>query len=366
MRGVPGRPADCHHGRVDQPPAVTAADIDELVVGVTLLGSGGGGDAGNFAQLLRRRLGAGSRRLHRPGQLTDHTVVPVGVVGATSVFLEKLPGGHELTGAVEAISRWVDAAVTAVMPLEAGGLNGIAALVAAVELDLPLLDVDLMGRALPRLDQVSWATKGMPIAPCGVSEPGGQVLVVDGATPSDLERTVRSFLVHAGGWAALALRPVPVSMAVPNAIPGSLARALELGRAHATLPEAPDPEEIENALNGRVLGAGRIQQIARNQADATRSTIHLQDTTSGSVVRIEAQNEYLLVLVDGRPAASTPDLVCLLDRRTALPIAVDRLRSADDVLVLTLPGPTWWHDNDGERFVGPTSFGIEPVAAELR
>ena len=345
-------------------PSITVADVDDLVVGVSLLGSGGGGDATTFARVLRRRLGAAQQRLYRPEELGDRTVVPVGVVGATSVFLEKLPGGHELQGAVSAVGRWTGTRPTAVMPLEAGGLNGIAGLVAALDLEVPFLDADLMGRAFPRLDQLTWSAQGKALGPSALCGSGGQVVLIDGASPSELERTARAFLAQWGGWAAIAIRPVPVLEAADNAVIGSSSRALWLGRAHALLPERASDSTVGEALGGAVLGSGRVRQIARHHhLDPTKSSIHIDDSATGGVLRIEAENEYLLVFVDGCPVASTPDLVCVLDRRTRLPIAVDLLRSGDEVMVVTMPGPSWWREHGQLRHVGPGAFGLglEPV-----
>ena len=350
-------------GDVPSFPALTAADVTALVVGVSLLGSGGGGDAMTFARVLRHRLGPGTLRLHSPSELAGEVVVPVGVVGATSVFVEKLPGGHELTGAVRAVCRWTGVDATAVMALEAGGLNGVAGLVAALELDVPFLDADLMGRALPRLDQLTWSAQGTPV-PAALCEPGGQVVVVDGASPAALERTARAFLAQSGGWAAIALRPVPVPVATRDAVTGSLARALRLGHGHAGLPERAPAGAVAAALGGDVLGVGRVRQIARlHHPLPTGSSIHVDSSDTGHVLRIEAQNEYLLAFVDGRAVASTPDLVCVLDRRTCLPIAVDLLRTGDEVMVLVLPGPTWWREPHRLRHVDPAAFGLdhEPV-----
>lgn len=352
-------------------PALTAQDIDALVAGVELLGSGGGGDAATFARVLRRRLGDGRIDLHEPADLAEGVVVPVGVVGSTSVFLEKLPSGAELAGAVNAACRWAGVQADAVMSLEAGGLNGITGLVASLDLGLPFLDADLMGRALPRLDQFSWAVEGLPLTPCALYEPGGQIVVVDSASPSGLERAVRAFLSETGGWAALALPPLPVPIAVSAALTGSVSRALELGRAHTRLGETPPARAVETALGGRVLADGRVIEVSRyrNTGAFGRGSTTVIDTRSGAVVRIETENEYLLALVDGRPEVSTPDLLCLLDRRTARPVAVDRVRTGDEVLVIALPGPSWWGQNEHRlAAVGPSAFGlnIEALLLETR
>jgi DUF917 family protein len=349
--------------------SITAGNVDALVAGVRLLGSGGGGDPTSFAKLLKRRLGPDRIDLHTPDDLAGNWVTPVGIVGSTSVFLEKLPSGRELTSAVEAVCRWAGVEANAVMGLEAGGLNGIAAMVASLDVGLPFLDADLMGRALPRLDQLSWAVEGLPITPCALCEPGGQVVIVDEATPQAVERTARAFVSETGGWAALALSPRAVPTAAPVSVLGSAARALSLGTAHAGLDTPPTPESVEVALGGRVLATGRVREVTRYDRPGafSRGSVTVVDSRSGAVVRVEAENEFLLALVDGRPEASTPDLLCVLDRRTAHPLAADGVRVGDDTLVVVLPGPPWWASR-GHRLaaVGPAAYGLDTEPALLR
>lgn len=342
---------------------VREQDLGALVVGVTLLGSGGGGDTGAFGRMLRRRLGAGELVLRDASDVPDVSVSPIGVVGATSVLMEKLPSGGEFETAVRAVSRWTGEAVTGLMSLEAGGLNGLTALIAALDLGLPVVDADLMGRALPRLDQFSWAVAGRSLTPCALSEPSGQVIVVDNVDAAGLERAVRSFVAQTGGWAVLALAPTPVEAAAADAVQGSLTRALNLGRAHAGLVVGAAPAEVAGALGGRLLGCGRVEEVARHViadggAAFGRGSVCVVDSASSAILRIETENEYLLAMVDGEPVVSTPDLVCVLDRRTLQPIAVESIRSGDEVLVLALPGPDWWQRADRITHVGPEAFGL--------
>jgi uncharacterized protein len=334
------------------------ADVDPLVVGLQLLGSGGGGDPLAFRNGLRRVLACGVE-LHDPGDLGDAPVVAVGMLGATRVFAEKLPSGQEITRAVRALARWTGVAPAAVMPYEAAGLNGALAVAAAGELGLPLVDADLMGRALPRLDQLTRAVAGARLTPYALAEANGQVVLVDDADPVALERVARSVVAQGGGWAGGALAPVPARLVATDACTGTLARALQLGRAHAGLVR-PSPPEVADALGGRVLAAGRTVEIARHPSQSFgRAGVTIVDE-SGGVLRVEAENEYLLAILDGEPVASCPDLLCLLDRRTAAPIAVDGLRLGDDVLAVALPGPPWWRATP-ERLlhVGPRAFGLD-------
>lgn len=342
---------------------VRERDLGALVVGVTLLGSGGGGDTGAFGRMLRRRLGAGELVLRDAADLPGVSVSPIGVVGATSVLMEKLPSGGEFETAVRAVSRWTGVDLTALMSLEAGGLNGLTPLIAALDLGLPVVDADLMGRALPRLDQFSWAVAGRSLTPCALSEPSGQVIVVDNVDAAGLERAVRSFVAQTGGWAVLALAPTAIEAAAVDAVEGSLTRALALGRAHASLEPGAVPAAVADGLGGRLLGSGRVVEVARHViadggAAFGRGSLCVVDSASRAVIRIETENEYLLALVDGIPVVSTPDLLCVLDHRTLQPIAVDAIRTGDEVVVVALPGPTWWHQPDRLTHVGPEAFGL--------
>ncbi|OLS98675.1 hypothetical protein BJF90_40785 [Pseudonocardia sp. CNS-004] len=352
-----------------------AADVDPLVVGLQLLGSGGGGDPLPLRHGLRRVLAAGDVELHDPADLGDAPVVAVGMLGATRVFAEKLPSGHEITRAVRALARWTGVVPAALMPYEAAGLNGAVAVAAAGELGLPLVDADLMGRALPRLDQLSRAVAGHPLTPYALAEASGQVVLVDDADPVALERVARAVVAQGGGWAGGRVARCRPAVVAADACTGTLARALRLGRAHARLVR-PAPAEVADALGGRVLAAGRIVEIARHpSASFGRAGVTIVDESgadesstreSSGVLRVEAENEYLLAIHDGEPVASCPDLLCVLDRRTAAPIAVDALRLGDDVLAVALPGPSWWRASPERlRHVDPHAFGLDCDAVLL-
>lgn len=342
------------------------ADVDAFLLGATLLGSGGGGEAGVWGHRVRAALPADGMELLSLADARDRglgRVAVVGMVGATSVLVEKLPHGDEIAEAVRASRRWDGLPVDALMPVEAAGLNAALAVTAAAELGLPLLDVDLMGRALPRFDQLSLVVSGsQAVRSAALAETGGQVLVLDRSTPSMLERTVRAYVSVAGGWAGASFGPVAVDELVGRSCAGTLARAVRLGRALEAVSSSgeSEPAAVAQALGGLELGSGRVVDVARGPVRQPNRSRFAVAARTGPVLRIEAENEYLLVLVDGEPVVTCPELVLVLDRRTARPIAVDRLRSGDDVQVLALPGPAWWWET-AERLaaVGPRAFGLD-------
>ena len=91
--------------------------------------------------------------------------------------------------------------------------------------------------------------------------------------------------------------------------------------------------------------------------------------TSGTVVGVAAENEFLAVFHDGVMVAGCPDLILLIDHRSHALLQVADVRVGTDVLVVTIPGPPWWlaHPHRLDR-VGPRAFGIDhdAVLAEAR
>ncbi|GLV52271.1 hypothetical protein TBS_28360 [Thermobispora bispora] len=345
-------------------------DVDHLARGVTLLGSGGGGQTDTAGRLLRRTLAGDRVALLRRDELPGGDIVPVGIVGAVSAFTERLPAGGEWGPVVAAVTERTGVRPAGLMSIEAGGVNGILVFVAARELGLPVIDADLMGRALPRLDQTSTAAAGEPLTPLAIGDATGRLLILDGLSPTAAERIVRSALSEFGGWAAVALRPLPAGRLDRVAIPGSFARALRLGACHAAWHRAADPYAMAAALGARVLVLGRVVEVVRHRTGTGfgRGSVIIRATGGRTLVRLEMENEYLLALADGRPVASTPDILCVLDRATGVAISCDSVRGGAEVVVLHLPGPAFWWRPEAVGAVAPRAFGldIDPVGPEDR
>ncbi|MEW1956004.1 DUF917 family protein [Kineococcus sp. NPDC059986] len=358
---------------------LTAADVPALVRGAEVLGSGGGGDARAGGVLVSRLLRGGAVDLLDPAAVDpDLLVAAVGMVGATVVFTEQLPGGGEFARALAAAERWTGLRAGALASIEAAGLNAATALVTALagagpDGALPVVDLDLCGRALPRLDQFSLAVAGSDITPLALALPGGQVVVVDGGDAVTTERSVRSVLAGGGGWAALAVAPRPVRELLEHALAGTTRRVLDVGRRLLALPDAPAPAALARAADGEVLAAGRVLEVVRHRGAGGgfgggfgRGSLVVRDRGTSTLLRLEMENEYLLALADGDLVATTPDVLAVLDRRAARPVSCDRVRRGDDVVVLRLDAPAFWRDPARLCAVGPRAFGydVDPVLVD--
>ncbi|MEW9518292.1 DUF917 domain-containing protein [Streptomyces tubercidicus] len=348
---------------------LTPADVTALERGFALLGAGGAGDTWACAMILRLQLRDVGLNVVGPADLPPDTwVVPVAYVGTPDILREKPPSGLEFATAVAGIARWSSRQPQAVLPAEGAGSNGIFALVAATGLRLPVVDADLCGRALPRLDQMSLSVLGQEPGPLALTDPTGRLVIVDGGDAASVERLVRALIPAAGGWAAVALQPLPAERLAEVGVQGTVERALALGRAHTASAGTSSTRSLAAALGARLLGQGQVLEVLRTGGAGVfgRGSISLTDRASGSIVRVEMENEYLVVLRDGAVVATTPDIICLVDGRTGQPVACEHVRSSLEVAVLQLAAaPFWMHEGRLEH-VGPRAFGfpVDPVVEQ--
>jgi hypothetical protein len=348
-------------GRSSRSRELTASDLAPLARGAELLGGGGGGAPGRWAVLARRVLGADAVRLAGPEALDPGgLVIASAMIGAPAIMDEYLPGGGEFVRAFRALERAVDASAVAVMGLEHAGVNVFPPLMVASVLGLPMLDLDGMGRAFPRLDHTLLHARGARCGPMISVGVGGELVLFDVADAVRGEALARACLPALGGWAAFACFPLTVAEAARCALHGTLSRALALGRAAQA---AHDPETLAAATGGRLLGRGRVIAVERRDARWPHGAalVELADDP-GSTLRLELQTEYLVAVLDGSPVATTPDSIVVVDGHSLAPISCEQVRRGNDVAVLALAADPAWREPEGLALTGPAAFGYAVAA----
>ena len=341
---------------------VTRLQADDATVfgrGAALLGCGGGGRVDHMVSALRLALGDRAVPvvdLDDPGLVS---VAAVGLIGSTTVLEEKMPSGRELPDALAAIERWAGVRADAVVAAQIGGVTGPAAALTAHSAGLPLVDADLVGRAAPRIDQLSVFVGATPTVTAAAATTSGLRIVVDAHDPVDLETVWRESVSHSGGWAAFAIGPVPVALLRERAVAGSVGRAVGIGLAAGG---ARDATELAALIGGRVVAQGRVVDVERT-GDAlafVHSSVAIRDDRTGAVARVEAGSEYVHCMIDGLPVASTPSVITVVDARSLDPVATDRTRVGNELAVLVLPSaPWWWGSPERTARVAPRAYGID-------
>ena len=345
---------------------ITEADIDDIAIGAAVLGTGGGGDPHVGSLHAKRAI-----RLHgevpvlQVADLDDEgLIVPVGMIGAPSVSIEKIAGANELSRALDMLEQGTGKRIAAIMPIEIGGGNSLIPIAAAAERGLPIVDGDAMGRAFPEAQMVTFHLAGYgPGATVLVDAQGNAVLSypINGAWS---ERLARVITFEMGGSATMIDYAYPGAVARECAIPGTLTMARDIGRMLRS-SELRDDERTDamlEKLGGYRLFMGKVTEIERAvQGGFTRGRAELAGTGAdrGDTFELSFQNEMLLAQRNGDLAAVTPDLIAVLDQATGHPITTETLRYGARVTIVAFPCHPQWRTARGIETAGPGYFGYE-------
>ena len=117
-------------------------DIDDIALGASLLGAGGGGDPYIGKLMVLSAIRAyGPVTLLDPEEIADDALVlPIGMMGAPTVLQEKGIGSNEVGALFDMAKRAYGRAPDAFMCTEAGGVNSMMPLCASARLGVPLVD----------------------------------------------------------------------------------------------------------------------------------------------------------------------------------------------------------------------------------
>ncbi|MFT4043851.1 MAG: DUF917 domain-containing protein [Gordonia sp. (in: high G+C Gram-positive bacteria)] len=341
-----------------------ADELGALAEGAALLGSGGGGDPYWFRALAEHTLAGrdGIEILDTDDVGEDTLIVAAGLVGSLLAFHERPPQGSEFGRAVRRVGDEFPSRHLVVCNYESAGANVFAAIVVAAGSGIPLVDCDGMGRALSWLDQTTFDAAGVPIAPFVLTDSAGQSVLYERVGGRSAERFIRAAAVQMGGWCAFAGYPMSVADMGDAGIAGTIARALSLGNT----VRAAQGRDVVSALiaeqGARRIGGGRVVEAQwRRIADGGIGSVVIRSTDTGEVIRVEARNEFLLVLVDGEIAGCTPDILCVMRTRDGHPLQAESMVTGTEVEVVVLPAPQRWCVPGFREKVAPAEFGLTGV-----
>ncbi|MDR2538715.1 MAG: DUF917 domain-containing protein [Bifidobacteriaceae bacterium] len=340
--------------------------LEDIALGASLLGAGGGGDP-----YIGRLMALGAIQDHGPVTMLDPEevpddafIVPIAMMGAPTVLAEKGMMGDEFRVLVDMISKYYGKEVYGVMPIEAGGVNSMLPFVAAARLGLPLIDVDGMGRAFPELQMVTYTIGGVKSTPMALCDEKGNSTIINTVTNKWTENLARALTMEMGGSTSVILYAMDGKTMKEYGVKNIVTRSEQLGKAIRTIKEGrgTPQENFLEVAEGIKLFKGKIVDVLREVKGAFNIGKVVFDGINeykGQSAFVQFQNENLACTVEGKILATVPDLICLVDTETFIPIPTDQLKYGKRVLVVGLQCYPSWRSEVGIEIVGPRYFGIE-------
>ncbi|GLC90586.1 DUF917 domain-containing protein [Lysinibacillus piscis] len=341
--------------------------IEHIAIGAAFLGTGGGGDPyiGKLMALSAIEKN-GPVKLYSVDEITDDDFfIPAAMMGAPSVLIEKFPRGDEFVKVFQKLAQYLGKEkIAGTYPMEAGGVNSMIPIVVAAQLGLPLIDCDGMGRAFPELQMVTFHLAGISATPMAISDEKGNMGIFETLDNKWTERLARTATVEMGASSLVSLYPTTGAQIKQSGVHHIITLSEKIGEIIAS-KEQEVKEKIQALLtlvSGYELFQGKIVDVIREtKGGFNLGKMNLEgiDEHKGDQMNVHFQNENLVAEKNEQVVAMTPDLICLVDYETLLPVTTESLKYGKRVRVMGLPAHEKWRTAKGIETAGPKYFGYD-------
>lgn len=337
-------------------------NLQYIATGAAVLGTGGGGDPRlGYLKAKQAIIENGPVKVVSVNELDDNCLVTsVAGVGAPGIGVEKIGSKNEYGHIVNEIEKFYKQKIEAVFPIEAGGINSMIPIVVAANKQIPIIDVDAMGRAYPKVNQVTFSIFGIDIFPVFCCDEYLNTIIVSPNHQDDLERFVRANCVEMGSRLTGGMATLPASKVKRAGIKNILTLAHDIGKIIET-SENPLEELVTNC-SATSLFEGKIIDVDKKfDGGFCKGIIKISGINKNlnEEYQVLIQNENLVVYKEDQVICSVPDLICILDNQTFLPITTENLQYGQRVNVVTFPSDAKWLSPRGLEIGGPAAFDLD-------
>jgi DUF917 family protein len=321
----------------------------DLVDGTAIFSAGGGGDP-EVGYRIADALGEGDFqvKLLDPSEVPDDAmVVNFACVGATTAVAYD---GEAAVKTFQVLEEYVGRAAFAVLPVELGGFNTLAAVDVAARRGIPVVDADGAGRAVPEVHLKVYTIDDISLTPMTIADVKAKNVVILKETSSSrsAENVARTLATEWGQSAYTARRILMGKEVKTSPIPYTLSESIRIGRL---LRRSVAPiEGVLKETGGFRLFGGAVEKVEREtRAGFTWTNVMLKGTGESRNSRLEfkAKNEILVAYKDGKPVAVAPDIVAPVHPETGKCVTAERIKEADKLVMLGIPAPKKWRSNKG-------------------
>jgi hypothetical protein len=349
-------------------------DLHDILVGCTILGTGGGGSLEKGIELIDKDLEKGFKfTLVSLEEVPDDALIAspyqAGSISPLSkkdlekyAHLKVVDEMPSLT-AFKALEEFLGRTFFATITTELGGHNTAVGMSVAAKLGIPIIDGDPAGRSVPELQHSTFYINDVPITPLAVANKFGDVAVIKN-TADDFraEAVVRAIAVVSQNSVGVADHPVEGRKLKKAVIPGAITYAGRIGKALREAKEKGEnpAESVARAGDGYVLFKGKIRDFDWADSDGFtvgNTFIDGEGEFYGNEYKIWYKNENIISWKNGVIHVTVPDLICILESKSGRPITNPNFEKGMEVTVVGLPAPKEWRTPKGLQTFGPRHFG---------
>lgn len=356
----------------------TETDVDDFLRGANFMSASGGGDPVVERKQLHEDVRDGLDIGWTPIDEFDSDAVLISVCYSGSIAPESfddpeeraqaLGGGKRyerpFCEAVRLLEQVLSVRCAGLVSIEIGGINTGAILSAAARLDLPLVDGDYAGRAIPELHATAPHMHGAQVLPFAcVDHFGNEVIIRSSPANAWAERISKHLALSSLGLIACAFAALPARRVGEIYVPGTMSECLALGRAIREARERGDDPvgAAADALDGWLLFRGIVsgREWANTGYMEGYHELAGTDEFSGRTLRVWFRNENHVSWLDGEPWVASPDLIEFCDPASGEPLVNTYLELGQEIAVVGRRRRDQFDSAAGLETLGPKHFGFD-------
>lgn len=332
--------------------------LRNIVMGAGLLGSGGGGSTREGMKLVDRVLEfSDTVQLITPEETGDDDWgAVIAGMGSPMASLTRVRTWSPVW-ALECLEKEVGFTSSFVIPFELGAGNSLNPMLAAVQRNIPMVDGDPCGRAVPQVDMTTFAMAGLPVSPFALTTEDEIKLVLKTKKPADIERIARAVTAELEGVSATSCHAMSGKKLKSLVIPGTTTLVENIGaliREYQVLGKDP-AEAVAGRFDGYLLGRGTVTRVeAETRGGFDFGVVHVGGDLP---ITVTFQNENMTAYREDRLLAVVPDLICAI-QDTGTPLTNADIEPGMKLSYLGFKAP--------EQFRTPEAYALfKPVLAAL-
>lgn len=369
-------------------------DIKSVMLGATLLASGGGGSYGDGLTLLDNfkranpNIEISIKLIENYEVSNDSYAVIIAGIGAPTGQADQDFSPCVISCFDEFqsyICPRIGKQIQCVAPVEMGGFNTLVPMLAAMKYDLPVVNTDGAGRAVPTLNTTLMNLFNIPAAPVALTDgyDNRVSIIINHETDEDMIEDISREISEAfnanaaiGGW--LMNKPLCNQTAI-----GSISLAIGYGdmiqkiaAEHAgeeNIGEYVAQELAEDEFTDVICTNGKVTEFSSEEIDGFDIGSYKVadiDAVRNEGYRIVFKNESLLLYHIGEDSnesiyMTAPDIISMIDRKTGMPLTNedlaqifinDQLTDLRVILIKMKVDVSWWYNEEKTSIIWKKLF----------
>lgn len=329
-------------------------NTNELILGATFLGTGGGGspkDAARLFEILKKQNKSWSLKKLSEFKDTDLFVTAYGIGSIQSQSNPEKIIKQEF----EQLTNYLKKDIKGIIPVEIGPISLATTCYLASLLGLPVIDADIVGgRSTPEVFLETITLFNIPRTPAIIAnERGESSMLLKSQSPQADEIFFRNFAKKSNGQAYVVGYPMTKKQTEKSIEQYTVSRTLDIGKLLAS----NQIEKLYAKYNIQQLFEGVITNI---QDKDEKGFLERMVTTANkkNTAQVYIKNENLILWINNKVALTCPDSIIISDTNN-MPIYNMDLKVKQNIKILGMSALPLWRTKKGLELFNPKIFGFD-------